>query len=486
MPDIKFSNQYPYTDFHELNLDWVIKEVKYWSTKVGKTIQSIELTGTAGLVDTYTINYSDGTTSTFDVTNGYGIDSVTKTATVGLVDTYTISYSDGTTSTFDITNGNGIVSVAKTGTAGLVDTYTITFQDGSTTTFEVHNGTASIDPTLSLAGYAADAKATGDALAALGGFSDIAKNALLACLEKVAWIDGSAPTLIATLRSELFPLISINATFTQSGVIYDTDSLDVLKQYLVVVANYVGGTSRTLSDSEYTLSGTLTAGTSTITVSYQSFTDTFTVTVTANPETWTWIYNPGVDGILSDQAYATLGTHNGETEEVVGGLYHVLVPQNTVENSLQIRLGSGSGQTTGHIRIKVMFSSICLDAVNALWQSSGFRFQISCGGSKSAKLAVFKYNGDYGLYYISGNGNYGTRNLITTIALNTWYVFDVKMYDANSFEVFMDGVSVYSGSGWSTVVSTDNGIYSIAKANATPENLEYNIEYIKFLSGGTN
>lgn len=127
MPDIKFSNLYPYTDFHELNLDWVIKEVKFWSERVGKSIQKIELTGTAGLVDTYTITYSDGSTSTFDVTNG-----------------------------------NGIASVAKTGTAGLVDTYTITFQDGSTTTFEVHNGTASIDPTLSLSDYAADAKAAGD------------------------------------------------------------------------------------------------------------------------------------------------------------------------------------------------------------------------------------------------------------------------------------------------------------------------------------
>ena len=145
MPDVKFSNQYPYTDFHELNLEWVINEVKYWSTKVGKTIQSIDLTGTVGLVDTYTITYSDGTTSTFDVTNGNGIVSITKTATVGLVDTYTITFTNGTTSTFNVTNGKGIVSITKTATVGLVDTYTISYSDGTTSTFDVTNGTSSID-----------------------------------------------------------------------------------------------------------------------------------------------------------------------------------------------------------------------------------------------------------------------------------------------------------------------------------------------------
>lgn len=82
----------------------------------GRGITSITKTGTSGLIDTYTITYTDETTSTFEVTNGAdgtdgedgkGIVSITKTATAGLVDTYTILYTDGTTSTFEVTNGSG-------------------------------------------------------------------------------------------------------------------------------------------------------------------------------------------------------------------------------------------------------------------------------------------------------------------------------------------------------------------------------------------
>jgi hypothetical protein len=72
---------------------------------------------------------------------------------------------------------------------------------------------------------------------------------------------------------------SITAVYTQSGTVYDTDTLDSLKPDLVVTANYSGGTSETVPASDYTLSGTLAVGTSTITVTYAGLTTTFSVTV---------------------------------------------------------------------------------------------------------------------------------------------------------------------------------------------------------------
>lgn len=71
----------------------------------GQSIKGIKKTSTSGLADTYTITLTDGTTSTFSVTNGKGIESISKTGTSGLADTYTIRFNDGTTSTFTVTNG---------------------------------------------------------------------------------------------------------------------------------------------------------------------------------------------------------------------------------------------------------------------------------------------------------------------------------------------------------------------------------------------
>ena len=94
---------------------------------------------------------------------------------------------------------------------------------------------------------------------------------------------------------------SISAVYTQSGTVYDTDTLDSLKADLVVTAHYSDSSTQTVPAADYTLSGTLTEGTSTITVSYGGKTTTFNVTVTSGTLSgYTSVGSPTItDGILS-------------------------------------------------------------------------------------------------------------------------------------------------------------------------------------------
>ena len=150
----------------------------------GRGIATIIGPTTIDNTDTYTILYTDNTTSTFTVTNGTdgangndgapgtpgapgsdgrGIANIIGPSTNGNVDTYTIIYTDATTSTFTVTNGingndgapgapgapgttgadgRGILNIIGPMTNGLTDTYTITYTDGTTSTFTVTNGAA--------------------------------------------------------------------------------------------------------------------------------------------------------------------------------------------------------------------------------------------------------------------------------------------------------------------------------------------------------
>lgn len=117
--------------------------------------------------------------------------------------------------------------------------------------------------------------------------SDEAKYSLLNLLSDVACATQNGAALLADLEDKLFPirrLLSITADYEQDRPIYDTDDLDAIKvsDDLTVTAHYSNGTSVVLDDEDYTLSGTLTAGTSTITATYEGKTATFDVVVTAS------------------------------------------------------------------------------------------------------------------------------------------------------------------------------------------------------------
>ena len=92
--------------------------------------------------------------------DGNGIASITKTGTAGLVDTYTITYDDGTTTTFDVTNGadgqNGSkwykgTAIAGTGTSitgfpGVKDDYYLNSSNGNVYVCTKTGGASVPDP----------------------------------------------------------------------------------------------------------------------------------------------------------------------------------------------------------------------------------------------------------------------------------------------------------------------------------------------------
>ena len=140
----------------------------------GRGIVSIIRTsgnGAAGSTDTYTITYSDTTTSTFPVYHG-------KDGAAGAKGDTGATGAKGA-------DGRGIVSITRTsgnGAAGTVDTYTITYSDATTSTFPVRNGAdgtaagITIDGTVTSTGAnAVSGKAVYDhVLGVMGDFNTVA------------------------------------------------------------------------------------------------------------------------------------------------------------------------------------------------------------------------------------------------------------------------------------------------------------------------
>lgn len=111
--------------------------------------------------------------------------------------------------------------------------------------------------------------------------------------------------IVITVTTSQVTVSSISAVFTQSSAVYEEDSLDSLKADLIVTATFMDSSTGVIASEDYTLSGNLTEGTSTITVSYGGKITTFSVTVTAgtpfaygllnlsNPVTGTYIDDTG-------------------------------------------------------------------------------------------------------------------------------------------------------------------------------------------------
>ena len=205
--------------------------------------------------------------------------------------------------------------------------------------------------------------------AAPGGIDNSVKTSLLACFSHVMWDCpiSDTQTYYNDLREALYPgviLTSITCVYTQTQPIYPSSDLDELKNDLVVTAHYSDNSSDEIT--YYTLSGTLTTGTSTITVDYLGDTTTFNVTVD-RPYLYVWDFTQslvdkvqGVSANLRAASGATLPVRTSNGVELTAATQGITFLNNftfagkTIEFDIVSMVFGGS--KSNHIRM-FMFGS---------------------------------------------------------------------------------------------------------------------------------
>lgn len=286
----------------------------------------------------------------------------------------------------------------------------------------------------------------------MSGLTDDIKQALLECFAHVAWTDAHGQEYLDALEGALYPsgptpatLSSITAVYTQSGTVYDTDTLDSLKSDLVVTAVYSDSTTQTVASTDYTLSGTLTEGTSTITVSYGGKTTTFTVTVTKEPN---WVTDD-LEFLLDATQYKPKGVTaynqitdlSGNNVIITFGSYNHIVFEDTYVSEAtrgQIKINSAEfvAKLLSGFTIEVAFQN--------RYYTSGDTSQPTDGGT--GRIASFingkgMINADARMQLPDSATYYGTATDLTT-AVHTVTV----TYDGTTLKEYIDGTQTYSAS----------------------------------------
>lgn len=306
---------------------------------------------------------------------------------------------------------------------------------------------------------------TFDVMDGIGVISEPVKLALLQLASKVAYIDEHGQDYYGDLYGALYPLTAITAVYEQSGTVYTTDTLDSLKTDLTVTAVYDGGTTQTIPGSDYTLSGNLTEGTSTITVSYGGKTATFTVTVTAVPGTYTVTNTLSGCTNSNSATTATEGTAYSGTITAASGYTLTGAAVSITMGGVDITSTAYSSGTisiaavTGDIAISVTAAAVVLSSISAVYTQSGTVYDTDSLDSLKPDLVVTATYSDSSTatvpsadYTLSGTlaaatstitASYGgkTATFTVTVTIRTLYSLADRAF---SDETIDTGVALFS------------------------------------------
>lgn len=220
--------------------------------------------------------------------------------------------------------------------------------------------------------------------------------------------------IVITVTTSALTVSSISAVYTQSGTVYDTDSLDSLKADLVVTATYNDSSTGVVPSTDYTLSGTLLVGTSTITVSYGGKTATFNVSVTEYviPALYDWDFTESLTDkvenvtVTSRSGYTPTRDGNGIHLSAAKQQFSVPVEIDMSGKTLEITVSSlaFAGNSTYHIR----FIMLNVEPTNTMgmgvliWRNSGMW---SAYGSTAATGTVGGWSNSAWSAGLTGSGS---------------------------------------------------------------------------------
>ena len=310
---------------------------------------------------------------------------------------------------------------------------------------------------------------TGATVSITMGGVDITASAYNNGVISIASVTGN---IVITISAMAVTLTSISAVFTQGQtVVYDTDSLDSLKPMLVVTATYSDSSTQTVPSADYTLSGTLTAGTSTITVSYGGQTATFSVTVTSHddyPVNYTWLYKSKDNVLLSARTdlvddVLTKGT---PTEAITNTFLHVSTDTSTTGSYLQYNLKPTSS-TNAVLTAKVR----CNELPSFINTFVGLRLIVS-NGTSGATFAVNKTS----IKYAEGT-SYKTVQFPDWYDFTEWHIYKVELTSDGKQIGYIDDTKIFESSTLCTSYTTVDRLAFIASSSNL---VDCDVEWVAF------